>query len=932
MTDHHLFSTSFAPFRRTQAPARDTRSFKDLSFRICFDAFGAHLKVCDKKGNEVDTSYVHYSGAVRNVLHALEQIHNKQDFVIEWEKPQGQVYLSEYPYLLDALRPCENIRDADGEPISFSPQEGRLIAQIRPGATENMLQSVILLQRPDSETDNFLLVTDQYALADNQLVEILPANIAAQALSAFNMQFDRRDLTLFLSLLFSHLEHIGLQFEGYREIDFQEENIKATPCLIFEKIDETNALYLRVAQQLPDLAIDVLEQFNLHRYADINELEKRIRIRYIDQEPPESLSGRILGLLNKFAGKKGKTETPVVEGSLIIVPEAIAAAFIYQELPQLLTQYTVMGAEKLRAYKIRAVQPKLEVSLSHKIDFFEGSAYFDFDGEKVNLFDAIQQYHKNRYVVLSDGSHALLNESYVKRLERLFKKKGQSARVSFFDYPFLDDVIGEVAQEKTFQKSRALFEGFNELDKASAKPPKLNAKLRPYQVQGFKWLKYLYDNKIGGCLADDMGLGKTLQTLSLLASIYPKQKKPSLIVMPKSLLFNWEREVRRFAPNLTTYTFYGNNREIEQLREANLVFTTYATLRNAIEDLKEESFYYLILDESQNIKNFNAQTTKAVLLLRSEHRLALSGTPIENNLGELYSLFHFLNPALFGSLPQFTDDYLHPIQKNNDKDAIRHLRRKIYPFVLRRLKREVLQELPDKVEQTIFVPMGEDQKRYYEQRRQYYATEIPRQIQAKGIAGSQFYVFQALNELRQIATIPEALSDGRIESGKCELLTEQLLDALANGHKALVFVNFLAAIESISARLDEAGVGYVTMTGASRDRQSLVDRFQHDPDCRVFLLTLKTGGSGLNLTAADTIFLYDPWWNAAAENQAIDRAHRIGQSNKVHAYKLIAEGSIEEKILQLQELKKELFDNIISADGASLKSLSEEDINMLLAK
>jgi SNF2 family DNA or RNA helicase len=402
--------------------------------------------------------------------------------------------------------------------------------------------------------------------------------------------------------------------------------------------------------------------------------------------------------------------------------------------------------------------------------------------------------------------------------------------------------------------------------------------------------------------------------------------------MPKSLLFNWEREVRRFAPNLTTYTFYGNNREIEQLREANLVFTTYATLRNAIEDLKEESFYYLILDESQNIKNFNAQTTKAVLLLRSEHRLALSGTPIENNLGELYSLFHFLNPALFGSLPQFTDDYLHPIQKNNDKDAIRHLRRKIYPFVLRRLKREVLQELPDKVEQTIFVPMGEDQKRYYEQRRQYYATEIPRQIQAKGIAGSQFYVFQALNELRQIATIPEALSDGRIESGKCELLTEQLLDALANGHKALVFVNFLAAIESISARLDEAGVGYVTMTGASRDRQSLVDRFQHDPDCRVFLLTLKTGGSGLNLTAADTIFLYDPWWNAAAENQAIDRAHRIGQSNKVHAYKLIAEGSIEEKILQLQELKKELFDNIISADGASLKSLSEEDINMLLAK
>ena len=931
MSDHP-FSNSFSPFRRTQPLVRDIRSFKEVFFRICFDDFGAYLKVCDRKGKEIETSYLHYSGPVRNVLHALEQIRNKQDFVIEWEKPQGLVYLSEYPFLLDALRPCDNLQDAEGNTLNFSPNEGRIAVHIKPGDTDNELQSSILLQRPNEVTGDFTLVTEQFALADQVLVEIPPTNIADQTLSHFNMRFDRKDLTLFLSLLFSNLEHATLQFEEYREIDFPEENIKASPCLIFEKIDEANALYMRVGQQLPELSIDDLEQFNLYRYADINELEKRIHIRYIDQEPTELLSGHILGLLEKFSGKKAKGETPIVEGSLIILPESIAASFIYQELPSLLTQYTILGAEKLRTYKIRAIPPKLEVSLSHKIDFFEGSAHFNFEGEKINLFDALQQYQKNRYVLLSDGSHALLNESYVKRLERLFKKKGQTARVSFFDFPFLDEVIGEVAQEKTFQKSRALFEGFNQLKKARTKAPAVNAQLRPDQVQGYKWLKYLHENQVGGCLADDMGLGKTLQTLSLLASVYPKQSKPSLIVMPRSLLFNWEREVRRFAPQLTTYTYYGNNREIGQLRSANLVFTTYATMRNAIEDLKEEAFFYIILDESQNIKNLNAQTTKAVLLLRSEHRLALSGTPIENNLGELYSLFHFLNPALFGSLAQFTDDFLNPIQKNNDKDAIRHLRRKIYPFVLRRLKREVLKELPDKVEQTIFVPMGDDQRRLYEQRREYYATEIPRQIQEKGIAGSQFYVFQALNELRQIATVPEAISEGRIESAKCELLVEQLLDALANGHKALVFVNFLAAIESISTRLDEAGVGYVTMTGATRDRETLVDRFQNDPECRVFLLTLKTGGSGLNLTAADTIFLYDPWWNAAAENQAIDRAHRMGQSNKVHAYKLIAEGSIEEKILQLQELKKELFDNIISADGASLKSLSEEDIKMLLAK
>lgn len=931
MAEHPLFS-SFAPFRRAQPLTRDTRIFKELYFRICFDTFGAYLKVCDKKGKEIETSYLHYNGPVRNVLHALEQIRNKQDFVIEWEKPQSGIYLSEYPFLMDALRPCDNLQDSEGNSIVFSPHEGRILVQIKQGSTDNVLQSSIVLQHANQATSIFSLVTEQFAISDNVLVEIPPTNIASTALSNFNMQFERRDLTLFLSLLFSNLGHVGLQFDEYREIEISEEHIKASPCLIFEKIDEVNTLYLRVAQQLPDLTADALEQFNLYRYADINELEKRIHIRYIDQEPLELITGHILALLNKYSSKKAKGESAIVEGSLLIVPESIAAPFIYQELPKLLTEYVVMGAEKLRTYKIRAIQPTLEVSLSHKIDFFEGSVQFDFEGEKINLFDAIQQYHKNRYVLLSDGSHALLNEAYIKRLERLFKKKGKSARISFFDFPFLDEVIGEVAQEKTFQKSRALFEGFNQLDKARTKLPAVKAELRPYQVQGFKWLKYLYENQIGGCLADDMGLGKTLQTLSLLATIYPKQSKPTLIVMPKSLLFNWEREVRRFAPQLTSYTFYGSNREIEQMRSAHLVFTTYATLRNAIEDLKEESFFYVILDESQNIKNLNAQTTKAVLLLRSEHRLALSGTPIENNLGELYSLFNFLNPALFGSLTQFTEDFLNPIQRNNDKDAIRHLRRKIYPFVLRRLKREVLQELPDKVEQTIFVPMGEDQKRLYEQRRQYYATEIPKQIKEKGVAGSQFYVFQALNELRQIATVPEALSEGSIESAKCELLVEQLLDALANGHKALVFVNYLAAIESISTRLNEAGVGYVTMTGATRDRESLVDSFQNDPECRVFLLTLKTGGSGLNLTAADTIFLYDPWWNVAAENQAIDRAHRMGQSNKVHAYKLIAEGSIEEKILQLQELKKELFDNIISADGASLKSLSEEDIKMLLAK
>jgi len=925
---------TFDRFKRTSFQQKTPRAYAEVFFQINFDEFGAFLLVVDAKGRMVETSYLNYGGAVRNVLRVLEQIQEKNSFVINWERPADKTYLAQHPFLLEALRHCDNVVDAALKPLEFSEQPAQLRLHLAASDREGFLRSRLSLQHDGNLAEDFSVVTEQFVLVGNRLIEVAPMGSNFAALSWFNTQVARRDLPLFLTLIFSYLENLDLLYEGYQLVLRPDDKITAAPCLIFEKIGDDNALYLRVGQSLPDLDFNALEQFDLYRYAEINEMALTITVKYINQAPGEQLTDNILRLLRKHEPKKRKNERDeiMLDGNLLVIPEETAAAFIYSELPNLLAEYTVFGAEKLRSYKINTRLPKLQLNLSHSIDFFEGSVELDFDGEKISLFDALAQYNKNRYIQLTDGSHALLNEAYVRRLERLFKKKGKKAQLSFFDLPLMDELLEEAAKDKVFERSRNIFEGFNGLSAQKAKLPKLDAKLRPYQEQGFKWLGYLHEQQLGGCLADDMGLGKTLQAIALLATIYPKEKKPTLIVMPRSLLFNWEREVSRFAPQLTTYTFYGLSREYEALRSAHLVFTTYATMRNEIEKLKEESFYYVILDESQNIKNLTTQTTKAALLLRGKHRLALSGTPIENNLGELYALFHFLNPAMFGTVAQFNEDYLMPIQKHNDKTATLQLRRKIYPFVLRRLKRDVLADLPDKIEQTLYVEMGEEQKRLYEQRRQYYAEAVNRQIQEKGVAGSQFFVFQALSELRQIATVPEALTDGRVEGAKLELLEEQLLDALANGHKALIFVNFLAAIESISSRLDAAGVGYVSMTGATRDRESLVNRFQNDPDCRVFLMTLKTGGVGLNLTAADTIFIYDPWWNVAAENQAIDRAHRIGQANKVLAYKLIAQGSIEEKILQLQQLKKELFDNIISADGASLKALSEEDINLLLGK
>jgi SNF2 family DNA or RNA helicase len=924
-------------FKKQPLQKGETRPFEEVFFQIAFDPFGAFLEVTDELGKVAETSYLNYAGATRNVLRTLEGIREKNSFVIDWEKPQDKIYLNEYPFLMDALRLCDNIIDHKKLLLEFAEGQGVVRMLILPEVTadnkEEIFQAKIILQHQDNRFEKFQPITESYVLVENQIVEVAPLGSGFSNLSRFATKLFRKDLSIYLSLLYSNLDHIKASFEDYKFVVSREDKVLAQPCLFFEKIDENNSLYLRVGQSLPGLDIMALQQFELYRFAEINELEKIVTIKLIDQEPTENYVQEISKLLKRHHPKKKKSEQEEIflDEQLFIIPEDTAANFIYGELPNLLMRYLIFGAEKLKSYKINTKAPKLKMSLGHNIDFFEGDVSLDFDGEVINIFDVIRQYKKQRYIQLSDGSHALLNEQYVKRLERLFKKtEGKKAELSFFDLPMAEHLINEVADQKVFEQSRAVYEGFNQLKEAEITLPKINAELRPYQQQGFKWLTYLKETKLGGCLADDMGLGKTVQTIALLAADYPKLEKPSLVVMPKSLLYNWEREVAKFAPDITTHIFYGNNRDLAEAKKANLIFTTYAIMRNEVERLKEEEFHYMILDESQNIKNLKAQTTQAALMLRADHRLALSGTPIENNLGELYSLFRFLNPKMFGSTTRFNDDYLVPIQRDNNKDAMMALRQKIYPFVLRRLKKEVLDDLPDKIEQVLTVEMNPEQYKLYHQRRAFYEVAINQQIAAQGIESSQFFIFQALNELRQIATVPEAVSEGRVTSAKLELLTEQLFDAIANGHKVLIFVNFLAAIESISKALMEMNVDFVSMTGATRDRQALVNRFQNEPDCKVFLMTLKTGGVGLNLTAADTIFIYDPWWNKAAENQAIDRAHRIGQQNKVLAYKLISLGTIEEKILKLQELKNELFDSVISSDSASLKSLSAEDIDLLL--
>lgn len=918
----------FKEFKRKNTYQSSATTSKAVFFQIKMDDHGGYVQVVDEKYKPVEVNYLNYDGATRQILRSIDVIQDKKGFVIDWEKPNENLYLHDNDHLLVLLKSSPNVIGEDSQPITFQENKGYIEMDI---SLKNEKMAAWINFCHEGETfESPELLTEEYVLKGNNIYPVAPLGPNFMGLRSFQTYFHPEDFSKYLSLLFSYQDNIQIKWQDYT-VEFPNDHVYAEPSLIFEQMSNDNSLYMRVSQVLPQLGVDFLDEFEISKIADINELEKIIYVKTITQGSSKLMVEQMGKRLKKLQKSRTKDEQQVVQDdNLFIIPEDIARQFIYNELPTLLTEYKIYGTEKLANFKVKTVTPTLNLKLGWDIDFLEGEATLDIAGQQISLFDVINQYNKTRYIPLNDGSNAIINETYVRKLERIFKKKKDNVQVSFFDLPLVEELLAEKELDNTFKKSREIFEGFNNIANSKTRLPKINAELRNYQKQGYRWLNYLHETGLGGCLADDMGLGKTLQTITILSKVYPKEKKPSLIIMPRSLLFNWESELKKFNPILKVYTYYGSERDLEKARSHHLILTTYALVRNDIEKFKDEKFHYVILDESQNIKNISSQSHKSVMLLHSKHRLALSGTPIENNLGELYALFHFLNPSMFGTAQNFNTHYAVPIQKDNNEKVITELRKKIYPFILRRLKKNVLKELPDKTEQLLYVEMSDAQKKFYEQRRTFYQEAIKTQIATKGVQQSQFFIFQALTELRQIACTPEARTEGKITSPKRELLTEQVLDAIANGHKVLIFANFLNAIELIGEELDKQDVDYVSMTGSTRDRQRLVERFQTDANCKAFLMTLKTGGLGLNLTAADMIFIFDPWWNKSAENQAIDRAHRMGQTKKVICYKLITQDSIEEKILLLQQKKSELFDSVISNDTSSIKSLSEKDIDFIL--
>ncbi|MCX7680567.1 MAG: SNF2 family helicase [Anaerolineae bacterium] len=589
-------------------------------------------------------------------------------------------------------------------------------------------------------------------------------------------------------------------------------------------------------------------------------------------------------------------------------------------------------------------RPVITLNISSGIDWFDVRAYVSY-GEQQVSFNEVRKALKRgeKYIKLADGSIGQIPEEWLERYKHLFELAEETAdglRVSDLQLTLLDELLAEAETKDIapeFYQKRERLRGFERIVEQPL-PQGFTGELRPYQKAGYDWLHFLHEYGWGGILADDMGLGKTVQTLAFLQGLKERGMlpRPALLVVPKSLLVNWQREAERFTPGLRFFEFSGAERKKDYtlFEQYDVVITTYGMMLRDIEFLRGYRFTYAILDESQAIKNPLAQTSKAARLLQADHRLCLTGTPVENNTFELWSQFAFLNPGLLGSLEYFKSEFASAIERRDDgsQPAAQLLRRMIYPFILRRTKEQVAPELPPRTERIIYTDLEPAQRKLYNQTRDYYRGLLMGLLEKGEINDVRFKILEGLLRLRQVCIHPQLVDPTyRGTSAKFEILLETLETLRAEGHKALVFSQFVQTLSLLRRELDVRGMRYAYLDGQTQNRQERVDQFQTDAQIPFFLISLKAGGFGLNLTAADYVLHIDPWWNPAVEMQAADRAHRIGQEKPVFIYKFIAKETVEEKILQLQERKRELVEQLIAADNGFFKSLTKEDVSILFS-
>lgn len=647
---------------------------------------------------------------------------------------------------------------------------------------------------------------------------------------------------------------------------------------------------------------------------------------------------------------------------------------VQQQLPALREQGWQIAMQPGFAYDLTPVEAwYVELDEPMEQDWFNLELGIIVEGERVSLLPVLLGLIRRNPALLSQQALARRADDETLRVQ-LDKRREDDDRPMQVLLPFgrLKTILGTLAElyqrdqpnEGTLRLGRADAARLTQLDtltpqwrggehlrefaqrlrdyrlQAVSPPDGLLAQLRPYQLEGLRWMQTLRTLEVGGILGDDMGLGKTLQTLAhlLLEKEAGRLDRPCLVVMPTSLIPNWQDEAARFAPTLKVATLHGASRQqhYERLNEYDLLFTTYALLPRDIDRLVELPLHVLVLDEAQSIKNASSKAAQAAGRLKARQRLCLTGTPLENHLGELWSLFHFLMPGWLGDAKRFNREYRTPIEKHADTDRLQHLTARIRPFLLRRRKEQVAQELPPKTEIVHWVELSAAQRDLYETVRLAMDSKVREEIDRKGLARSQIVILDALLKLRQVCCDlrlvkgDDARPTRASHSGKLDSLTQMLTELLAEGRRILLFSQFTSMLALIEQELRNRAIDYVQLTGDTKDRRTPVRRFQSG-EVPLFLISLKAGGTGLNLTAADTVIHYDPWWNPAAESQATDRAHRIGQDKPVFVYKLIARATVEEKIQQLQQHKAELAAGVLDAGNQGGWQLEASDIEALFA-
>ena len=604
-------------------------------------------------------------------------------------------------------------------------------------------------------------------------------------------------------------------------------------------------------------------------------------------------------------------------------------------LPKLVRDLTTEGWQVEAEGKLYKQAREFQLRVSSGSDWFDLKATADFGGTTVALPRLLAAIKKGETsIALDDGSVGMVPEEWLKKyglIASMGTVEGDTVRFGKSQVGVLDAMLAsrpEITFDEQFGKARDQLNQFKGVT-AAEPPPGFRGTLREYQREGLGWLRFLREFGFGGCLADDMGLGKTVEVLSMLAG---ERNGPALVVVPKSLVFNWKQEAAKFAPELKVleHTGIGRDKTGAGFKDHDIVLTTYGTLRNDAATFAGFHFDTCVLDESQAAKNASTETAKAVRLVNADHRLAMSGTPVENHLGELFTLFDFLNPGMLGRGALAVTA---GIGRNPDPETREILGKALRPFILRRTKDEVAKDLPAKTEQTVYCELEGEQKKLYDELRDHYRTALLSRVDAVGMGKSKIMVLEALLRLRQAACHPGLIDKtrGAESSAKLDVLLPQIAEVIEEGHKALVFSQFTGLLSIVRKRLDADKIPYEYLDGKTRDRAARVEKFQTDPNCKLFLISLKAGGVGLNLTAAEYVFLLDPWWNPAVEAQAIDRSHRIGQTKPVFAYRLIARGTVEEKVLALQESKRALADAILGGDGSLITELKREDLELLLS-